>query len=635
MHMTRFTREFDTPRPVGPRRRLGLAFVLGALVAILGQGAIGCGDDDSAPTPPDWTVGTLVSWVNDGVLAELDAPYGRLRILRLVGTHYDMGYQYGYLMADEVQSIWDTIFGPLIGEEFGMDPELAIDIFNQIMDQAWNHVLPHTSQDFLDELEGARDGAQDVGHPDPDHIVDILRRVMMLVDTSQAEDFGSDVGAMTRFFSKGYSAGFATYYGLAQLMDVRQHPQYAQEQALVGRFAPPHLVENLLQRFAIPSCSFFAAWGDRTSDGRQIASRVLDFDADMGLADYALVTVFVPTGRAAYATIGYVGMLSTFAGMNEHGVALSAVGSSSTVDRLATQSISMKGREALEFAQSLDDGLPLLVGSTDDGVVRAPSVGTVAMLAWGDPAGGGAGAEAAATEFNGAFASLYRFGPAPSCGEEAFLYEFDREGRLLQSYNHRDHPGQANLEEDTYEIAKDGSIRTFLVDANQAFVYDATSGELIDDPQGEPYQVGYPLPCAVYRADSAMNYLVRQYQTASNGPARDSDRILMHLSGAYKNRHLPQFLMLDSYERGVAYLREEIEVIPDNGGVPRPVGVAEAKAIIAEVAMARANTFSVIYDTTNLVLYVAYESGRGEAWTRAADNEYVELRLADLLFKAR
>lgn len=611
--------------------RISRSLLAGCVIALaLGVGGSACSDDDDSG-PPDWSLGTLVRWVDDGLLAELDAPYGTLRVLRVQGSHYEMGYQYAYLLQAEIQSIWDNIFGPLIGEEFDMDPELATDLFNGLMDQAWNHTLPHTSQDFLDELEGARAGARDAGHPDPDHLVDILRRVMMLVDTSQANDFGGDIGPMTRFFTNGYSAGFAAFYGLTSAGEPLDGESFAQAEAMEGRYAPPHLVERLMQRFAIPSCSYFAAWGSRTADGRQIASRVLDFDADIGLGNYALVTIFVPEGGAAFASIGYVGMLSTFAGLNEHGLALSAVGSSGVIDRLGTQSISMKGREALEFAVDLDDGLPLLTGTLEDGVVRAPSVGTVAMLAWGDPAGGGANAEAAATEFNGAYASLYRFGPAPTCGEAAYLFEYDVAGHLAAEYNHEDHPDMANLEEDTYEIGKDGAIRTFLLDQNQEFVYDATSGELIDDPNGEPFRVGYPLPCAVFRADPAMNYVVRLYQTASNGPARDSDRILMHLSGAYKNRHIPQYYMLDAYERGVAYEWEGQEVIPSSGGVARPIGVEEAKNIISVVAMDSANTFSAIYDTTNLVIYVAYESGAGETWTRAADNEYVELRLLDLL----
>ena len=43
------------------------------------------------------------------------------------------------------------------------------------------------------------------------------------------------------------------------------------------------------------------------------------------------------------------------------------------------------------------------------------------------------------------------------------------------------------------------------------------------------------------------------------------------------------------------------------------------------------NVFAVIYDLTNLVIYVAYESGTGDTWVKAADNEYLVLDLAELI----
>lgn len=599
------------------------------LLAAVGLTGSACGDDDS-DAPPTLKVGHVVAYTGKGVLADVEAPYGSLSLVRLQGTHYEMGYQYGYLLHDRVWSIWNTVFGPLITEELGVAPELAYDMFNSLMDSAWNHVEPYTSQDFLDELEGARQGAEDAGDLDPEGVVDILRRVMMLVDTSQANDVGGDVGTMTRFFSRGYSQGFADYFsnaaGPMEDLDLRD-----QRLAMDGRYAPGYLLSRISSRITAPACSFFAVWGDWTEDGRQIGSRVLDFDADIGLADFGLITVFVPDGAAAYVTVGYVGMLSTLAGLSERGIALSAVGSESSLDRLSTESISLKGREVLEFAQGVDDGITLLAGSSDDGAVHAPSVGTVAGILYGDPEGGGAGAEAVASEFNGVFASAYRHGPAPSCDESASLYEFDFEGRLAASYTHETDPDMANLEEEAYEIDKSGNIRTFLVDANQEFVYDATTGELIDDPSGEPFPVGPVLPCAVYRADPALNMVVRRYQTASNGPARDSDNILMHTAGAYRNRYKPHYDALLALRQGTRFEWEGEEIFPDNGGTARKVGVEEAKAIVRVVAMDHANTFAVIYDTTNLVLYVAYESGTGDAWRRAADNEYLELRLSDLL----
>ncbi len=596
-------------------------------VAALPVGGMGCGDD--SPKPPAWNVGEVLAFKGKGVLAEVQAPYGPVKILRVQGTHYEMGYQYGYLMAEYLHEAWDTVFLPLLGEEFDMDPDLAIDLFNGLADQAWNHVLPYMPQDFLDEIDGAVEGARDAGDPDPEFLGDMLRRTMMLLDTSQADAFGSDIGPMTRFFTKGYSEGYAEFFQIAAADVDRESME--QQLAMDGIYAPKPYRDRVMHLFGVPTCSFFAVWGDHTEDGGQLASRVLDFTADIGLGTIPLITVFVPDGGAAHISVGYVGMLSLLAGMNEYGVAISAVGSSSSLDRLKTESISAKAREVLEDAHNLDDGLPLLTGSAEDGTVRAPSVGTVAMLAWGDPEHAGAGAEAGATEFNGVYASLYRYGPAPTCGEESTLYEFDQAGDLAATYTHADDPMKANLEEDTYEIDGDGNIRTFLVDANQEFVYDATSGLLIDDPDGEPYRIGYPIPCAMYRADTAFNYMVRRYQTASNGPARDRDNTLAHLSGAYRNRYISQYHSIQAVRDGSAFEWEGVEVFPDNGGVERKIDVDTALDLIWVAADDNDNTFSVLYDTTNLVLYVAYESGTGESWTPAQDNEYLELRFSDLL----
>lgn len=598
------------------------------LIALLMLGSA-CGDDDSQSnnnTPPEWTVGTVLDWVDDGVLAEVQADYGPVKILRVQGTHYDMGFQYGYLLQEHIQSIWDDLFGPLISDELGLPPDLAIGLFVTLMDQAWDHVLPYTPQKFLDELDGVADGALAAGHPDPVAVADILRRIMMLVDTSQAEAFGGSLGEMQTFYNSGFSERAQEYYAQAAL-DLEG---FEQRQAMNGIYVPTPFREALSRLSPVPACSFFAAWGDRT-DGRQIASRVLDWSADMGLSDYALITVFVPDGGVANVTVGYVGMLSSFAGMNEAGVALSAIGSGSVLDRIKTQSISIRGRDLLETAEDLDSAIAMFSGDISSSEVVATSVGTVAGLFYGDPAGGGVGAEGAVSEFNGVFASMFRYGTYPECGESAWLYEFAQDGTTANQWNHIDDPDVVNLESDACEIDATGMVRTFVVDANQEFVYDATTGQLIDDPNGEPYPVGAVYPCSVYRADPAMSYGVRRWQTAANGPQRDSDNKLMHLSGVFRSRHKPQGDMIDAYYNGTRFEFEGTEVIPDNGGQRTLIGVDEAKVIVQVVGMENANVFSVIYDTTELVLHVAYESGTGESWTRAVDNEYYEFRLADLI----
>jgi hypothetical protein len=64
--------------------------------------------------------------------------------------------------------------------------------------------------------------------------------------------------------------------------------------------------------------------------------------------------------------------------------------------------------------------------------------------------------------------------------------------------------------------------------------------------------------------------------------------------------------------------------------VPREIGPEEAIAIASQAAMS-SNVYSVVYDCTNLVIWVAYESGTGEDWVPASENTYFRLDLADLL----
>ena len=77
-----------------------------------------------------------------------------------------------------------------------------------------------------------------------------------------------------------------------------------------------------------------------------------------------------------------------------------------------------------------------------------------------------------------------------------------------------------------------------------------------------------------------MAYGVRRWQTAANGPQRDRDNKLMHMSGVYMSRHKPQGDMINAYYNGTPYEALGGEVIPDNGGQRTLIGVEEAKDIV-------------------------------------------------------
>jgi hypothetical protein len=585
--------------------------------AVLIATATGCGDKKSEPI--EWNVGTVVETCGRGVLARVETGYGPLQIVRVQGTHYEMGYQYGCLLADQMASFWD-FYVVLAAQELEADPELAEDLMNMYLDQAWGHMEPFTPQPYKDELQGVEDGARDSGKAPEINAGEVARRFLMLADVSQADEFG-DMSRMGRFFREGYSESVKEYFGIAQrsILTNRRHA-YAIAQA--------EMQDKLGRDFRLPkmACSFFAVWGHHT-DGRLMASRMLDWEADLGLKEYALLTLFVPDGGIPHLTVGYVGYLGALAGMNTHGIVLGGVGSTSALARLKAEPGLLKTRELLEFVAHPDEADRFIGGDAGDGLLRPNSIGANAMVAWGDPEGGGAGASAGAMENNGIFTSVFKH--HPDCTEEALLYEFDLEGDIAFVYDHTSDPNVVNLEGDACEIDATGNVRTFQVDANDHFVRDG-NGDLIDDPTGLPYPVGLPIPCAVFRGDEAMAYGVRRWQLTAHGPRSNSDDKQMHRSGTYVNRYQPQHDMIQAYNQGTEFQWDGQVVIPDNGGVPVPIGPQEG-IVIARVAAMGSNVYSVIYDATNLELWVAYESGTGDNWTRAADNPHFRIRLEDLL----
>ena len=65
----------------------------------------------------------------------------------------------------------------------------------------------------------------------------------------------------------------------------------------------------------------FAVWGSRTESGKLLSARNLDWNKDTGINKNKLVVVVVPNdGSHPSATLGFVGLYGTLAGMSEVGL---------------------------------------------------------------------------------------------------------------------------------------------------------------------------------------------------------------------------------------------------------------------------------------------------------------------------
>ena len=591
------------------------------------------GDDDDDDAVANWVLGEIVDTEGPGVLATMDAPWGEdLWLIRVEGSHYEMGYQYGRLFAPHIEELWWTYMG-VIGEEMGEVPAEEADlILGGVLDLAWEHFEPNVPDSFLDEFAGVADGlvAGGVEYGEgPEDVAKIPIRIVTLIDLAMSSqlDF-ENIGGFFSFLQDGYSARLLEYYGM---------------DAATGE--PPEDIEELMTAFEawgemqgddkfkgpMLNCSYFAAWGDRTVDGGLYMTRNMDFTTDSGLNKHGSVAVFVPDDGVAHASISWIGAnFGVLAGISEAGIAVSAVGASSPFERARTEPQILKAREALGSAVDLETAMPFMSNTVADGIVRAPTIGYNALVSWGDPEGGGANAQSAILETNGLEIGVFHH--HTDCSVEESLVQFDHAGDVAFTWTPDDHPEWVNREADAREIDGEGNVRHFMHDGTDFVMDGGNYIEVAGPDEGQPLQTGYPLDCAIYRGDEAMNYGVRIHQTAANGPANGGTGVMVH-SGSYEERYWPMREMTMAYAGGTAYSWEGEEVIPDHGGTPVLVGLDEAEAI-SRVAAMDSNVYNVVYDTTNLVIRLSYESGSGDTWLPASEQPpFLEIDLHDLFLR--
>lgn len=73
-------------------------------------------------------------------------------------------------------------------------------------------------------------------------------------------------------------------------------------------------------------CSGFALFGKATADGRLLHGRILDYFTEMGFQDFAVLMVVKPEGFNAFVNVGYCGFIGSVTGMNEKHLAFGEMG---------------------------------------------------------------------------------------------------------------------------------------------------------------------------------------------------------------------------------------------------------------------------------------------------------------------
>ncbi len=230
----------------------------------------------------------------EGELIAIDEDNNKY-LLRLKGSSYEMGYQYGYLIGDHASHVIKgylkkkiEVFGVLEGDILHLNiiPNKPLEI------NCFDLLQPHLDsvpEGFLEEIDGIVDGAVAAGHiNDTETERERFRRDLYFIN------LGMDVTNTVVMMVNSFMSLF------------------------------PQSESDVDESLAIPhSCDGFVAFGDATENGNVIMARNF-----MHLRDYfyehSLLIEYNPDNGNSYVNVAAAGWTTVISGMNSKGIAVGA-----------------------------------------------------------------------------------------------------------------------------------------------------------------------------------------------------------------------------------------------------------------------------------------------------------------------
>lgn len=225
-----------------------------------------------------------------------------LKLIKLVGSHYMVGYDYGILLGNEIVFTYNTFMKSFLPKRW----ELII--MEWFMDWQFNsYVVKQMHDEFKEELLGLKDAGYRTG------LFQLHRLVKRtLVVSSYPGDIQNDIKyALIDQFIRAFTPKAINNPAVKQLLDKK-------EEFL-------EFYNDFVQRMKI-HCSFFAVWGNRTEGGKVYSMRNLDWQQNTGVNENKMIFVYKIDGEIPHFTLGYPGVLGALTGMSAAGLTVHEAG---------------------------------------------------------------------------------------------------------------------------------------------------------------------------------------------------------------------------------------------------------------------------------------------------------------------